>query len=135
MNLWHTLRAFVSRWQEPVFWLPAAFALLIGAYYLLPQIDPRAGIDGFGGLWASGITAFNVVLAGFLAWLLRTLYFRELTDADERELLDHGCGIDRSTDGARAGSGPQSWPALAYLIGDRALWLGTFALIFSALQG
>lgn len=145
MNLLRTLRDFATRWQEPVFWLPAAFVVLVGAYYLLPQIDPRAGIDGFGGLWASGITAFNVVLAGFLAWLLRTLYFRELTDADERELLDHACGIERADyedDRARGhawppriGSGPQSWPALAYLIGDRALWLGTFAIIFAALQG
>lgn len=129
------LRAFFARWQEPVIWLPTLFAGLIIAYYLLPQIDPRAGIDGFGGLWASGITAFNVALAGFLVWLLRTTYFLELTDADERELIDHGCGIDRDTAGARAGSGPQSWPALAYLLGDRVLWLGTFALIFSALQG
>ena len=135
MNLLHTLRAFFARWQEPIVWLPGAFVLLIGAYYLLPQIDPRAGIDGFGSLWASGVTAFNVLLAGFLAWLLRTTYFRELTDTDERELLDHGCGIDRGTDGPRAGSGPQSWPALAFLIGDRIVWIGTFALIFTALQG
>lgn len=135
MNLLHTLRAFFARWQEPIVWLPGAFVLLIGAYYLLPQIDPRAGIDGFGSLWASGVTAFNVLLAGFLAWLLRTTYFRELTDTDERELLDHGCGIDRGTDGTRAGSGPQSWPALAFLIGDRIVWIGTFALIFTALQG
>ncbi|MFO0293789.1 MAG: hypothetical protein ACK51F_10655 [Rhodospirillales bacterium] len=145
MNLLHTLRAFFARWQEPIVWLPGAFVLLIGAYYLLPQIDPRAGIDGFGSLWASGVTAFNVLLAGFLAWLLRTTYFRELTDTDERELLDHACGIERADyedDRARGhawppriGSGPQSWPALAFLIGDRIVWIGTFALIFTALQG
>lgn len=138
MNLWNLIRAKVDRWQE-LLWLPALFAVLVLAYYALPQIDPRAGIDGFGGLWASGITAFNVVLAGFLTWLLRTLYFRELTDADERELLDHAAGIERATSeaqrGARIGSGPQSWPALAFLLGDRAVWLGTFALIFAALQG
>lgn len=135
MNLLQPLRAFFSRWQEPIVWLPGAFVLLIGAYYLLPQIDPRAGIDGFGSLWASGVTAFNVLLAGFLAWLLRTTYFRELTDNDERELTDHACGIDRDAAGVRAGSGPQSWPALAFLIGDRIVWIGTFALIFTALQG
>ncbi len=134
MNLLQFIRAKLDRWQE-LLWLPALFALLVLAYYALPQIDPRAGIDGFGGLWASGVTAFNVVLAGFLAWLLRTLYFRELTDADERELLEHACGMDRGVDGKRAGSGPQSWPALAYLIGDRIVWIGTFGLIFNALQG
>ncbi len=129
------LIAFLRRWQEPTFWLPAAFVLLVAAYYVLPQIDPRSGIDGFGALFASLLTAFNALLAGFLAWLLRTLYHRELTDADEAELLDHAAGIERGADHARIGSGPQSWPALVFLIGDRIAWLALFAIIFTALQG
>lgn len=129
------LIAWLHRWQEPVFWLPAAFLLLVAAYYVLPQIDPRAGIDGFGALWATGVTAFNALVAGFLAWLLRALYFLELTDASEGELLDHAVGMERDGAGRRIGSGPQSWPALCFLIGDRIAWIVIFALIFTALQG
>lgn len=135
MNLLATIAAAARRWQEPLFWLPAALLLLVCAYYVLPQIDPRAGIDGFGGLFAALLTAFNALLAGFLAWLLRSLYFLELPDAAERELLDHAAGIDRGSDNRRVGSGPQSWPALVFLIGDRTAWLALFAILFTALQG
>lgn len=135
MNLLARIVAAFKRWQEPLFWLPAALLVLVCAYYVLPQIDPRSGIDGFGGLFAALLTAFNALLAGFLAWLLRALYFLELADPDERELLDHAAGIDRGVDKCRVGSGPQSWPALVFLIGDRTAWLALFAIIFTALQG
>jgi hypothetical protein len=125
----------LKRWQEPVVWLPLLIVLLVIAYQVLPQIDPRAGIDGFGALWASGVTAFNAVLAGFLTWFLRQLYTLELTDADERELIDHAAGIDRDGTGKRAGAGPATTQALGILALDRAVWLAIFLPVFYALQG
>ena len=42
------IRAFVSRWQEPLFWLPSIFAVVLVAFYLFPALDPRSGVDGLG---------------------------------------------------------------------------------------
>lgn len=125
------LQRFVSRWQEPLAWLPAIFATLLIAYYLLPALDPRSGIDGFGGIWGQLVVAFGVMMAGFFTWALRTLYFNEFSDRDERELIDHAAGIERASDGQRLGHGPQSWPAVYILILDRAAWLATFWLLLS----
>lgn len=116
-------------------WLPLLFVLLVIGYQVLPQIDPRAGIDGFGALWASGVTAFNAVLAGFITWFARQLYMLELTDEDERELIDHAIGIDRAENGKRFGAGPATTQALGILALDRAVWLAIFLPVFFALQG
>lgn len=128
-----SLRAFLSRWQEPLFWLPSIFAVLLVTYYLFPALDPRSGIDGFGTIWGQLAVAFGVMLAGFLTWAIRTIYQYELTDADERELIDHAAGIERSATGSRIGHGPQSWHAVAVLVLDRAQWLAIFWLLLSRL--
>lgn len=123
--------SFFGRWQEPFFWLPAILAVMLAAYYVIPILDPRSGIDGFGPIWGQLLVAVAVILSGFFAWALRMLYSLELSDDDERELIDHACGIDRDSTGRRLGHGPQSWPAVIILIVDRAQWLAIFWLVLS----
>ncbi len=127
------IRAFVSRWQEPLFWLPSIFAVVLVAFYLFPALDPRSGVDGLGTIFGQFVVAFGVMLAGFLTWALRTIYSLELTDSDERELIDHAAGIDRTVDGKRLGHGPQSWPAVIIITLDRAQWVAIFWLLLSRL--
>lgn len=125
-----TVKRWLGRWQEPLFWLPSIFCALLAAHYLLPALDPRSGIDGFGSVWGQLVVAFGVMLAGFFTWVQRTLYSYELTDKDERELIDHACGIERSvTTGERIGAGPMSWPAFWILFLDKAQWLAVFWLL------
>lgn len=123
--------SFLGRWQEPFFWLPAILAAMIAAWYVIPILDPRSGIDGFGPIWGQLLVAVAVVLSGFFAWALRMLYSLELDDDGERELIDHAAGIERTPDGTRIGHGPESWPAVVILIMDRAQWLALFWLLLS----
>ncbi len=128
-------RAWLSRWQEPIVWLPLLLALLLGAYYVIPAIDPRSGVDGFGSLWGMLITAIGAVFAAFFAWLFVEAYHLSLRDSDERELLDHACGIERSLEGKRLGAGPQSWTAVVIYIWNQALWLAVFWLLLQRFVG
>lgn len=125
------LARFLYRWQEPLIWLPCLVAVLTVAYYLIPAIDPRAGVDGWGAVWNMLPVVLAAVAAGFLAWLFKTLYFLELCDKDERELIDHACGIDRSITGERIGAGPATWHAVAVLLMDRLTWFAIFVLLLS----
>ena len=123
--------AFCKRWQEPLFWLPALLVIVLLAYYQIPAIDPRAGVDGFGAFWGQLVVAVGVMRAGFFSWLLRSMYFYELGDNEERELIDHACGIDRGSDGKRIGCGPATWQAVVIWVADRVIWLGLFWLLLS----
>ena len=123
--------SFLGRWQEPFVWLPTTLAVMIAAWHVIPIIDPRSGIDGFGPIWGQLLVAVAVVLSGFFAWALRMLYSLELDDEGERELIDHAAGIERNSDGTRLGHGPESWPAVVILIMDRAQWLALFWLLLS----
>lgn len=133
-DLRERLSAILSNWQEPLLWLPIALALGIAAYYVIPSIDPRAGIDGWGAVWNYIVVTIAVLLAGFLAWLLHRTYFLELDDDDERELIDHACGIERSEGtGFRIGAGPTTWQAIVVLLRKDFLWLAVFWLVLSRL--
>lgn len=125
---------FVSRWQELLVWVPLLVTLLLVAQYLIPYADPRAGIDGWGAVWGILLVTLAALVAGFLAWLLLTTYSLELTDHDERELIDHACGIDRSVNsGRRVGAGPATWQAVAVLVAKQGTWLLLFYWLFSRL--
>ena len=127
------LARFFSRWQEPLVWVPVVLVVMLIAYRQIPEIDPRAGIDGWGSLWGMLLVLLAVLLAGFVAWLFRTTYHLELTDADERELIDHAAGIERASDGRRIGHACSSWQAVVILAMDRLLWLAVFWLALSRL--
>lgn len=123
--------SFFGRWQEPLFWLPTILAALLAAWHVIPILDPRSGIDGFGPIWGQLLVALAVILSGFFTWVLRMLYSLELTDAAERELIDHACGMIRNEHAVVFGHGPQSWPAVMIFVVDRAQWLGLFWLLLS----
>jgi len=129
--MFKSILGFFGRWQEPVLWLPLLLLALLFAWYLIPAVDPRAGVDGFGSLWGQLVVAVAVVQAAFFTWLIRRSYFLELTDKDERELLDHACGIERTLDGKRIGHGPESLKATLIWIADRVGHLLLFALLLS----
>ena len=130
-------RAWLHRWQEPVVWLPLLFLALVAAYYVLPALDPRAGIDGFGSLFGLGLAAFEAIVAGFLAWLMVESYHHNPRDRDERELIDHAAGIVRSPDPNKPplGHGPQSWPAVVLFVWPQLLWLAIFFGLLAYFRG
>lgn len=117
---------FARRWQMLV-WLPSAVAVALAAFYVLRAVDPSASTDA-GELWGLLIVTLGVLLAGFSAWLLRTVFSLEFSDKDERELIDHGCGIVRNPNGVYVGIGQTCWHAIAVYAIDRASWLATFWL-------
>lgn len=136
----HALCAAVDRllrrWQELYIWLPLLLGLLYAAYRIIPQLDPQAGIDGWGALWGMLMVVLAAVIAGFLAWLFEVTYSREISDAEERELTDHACGIDRSDQaGQRIGAGPATWQAVAVLALYRLRWLVLWLALFWRLSG
>lgn len=78
---------FLSRWQE-YGWLIVVLALAIAAYYIIPAIDPRSGIDGWGDLFHALVNVFKGVLAVCLAWLCKAHFWHELEHKDEDKLIE-----------------------------------------------
>lgn len=64
-------------------WLIGLLLLAYLAYRIIPAIDPRSGIDGFGDLFAALVLAVKGVMATILAWLCKSLYFWEPTKAQD----------------------------------------------------
>lgn len=62
-------------------WLIALLVLAYIAYRVIPAIDPRSGIDGFGDLFAALVLAVKGVMATILAWACKSLYWWEPADA------------------------------------------------------
>lgn len=73
----------LKRWQDLFVWLPVLLVLTYGAYRVIPAIDPRSGIDGWGDLFAGLIAAVKGVGVTVLAWLCKKLYWWEPSDATE----------------------------------------------------
>lgn len=150
------IRAFAARWQELLVWLPLALVIIVGAFYAIPRLDPRSGVDGFGELWAALVIAFKALLAAFVAWLCQRTYMRELDDEDEEFLGWAALGelpeAEPSTgDAASAYGMPDSirkgttrredealqWRArnaLRLLLIDRGTWFAIFLTVFAALS-
>lgn len=98
--------------------LPLWILLALVVYYAIPRIDPTAGIDGWGGLWAAIITCMIAALSAFTAGTIIRTHFLHLTDTDEKRLAEAG------TRGA-----------LAIIALDTLRFLVLFGLIFSAATG
>lgn len=107
-----SIKAFCTRWQEPLIWLPIAVAALFLSRWLLPQLDPAAGIDGIGFLYglATFVVAFSV--ACFASWLTQVAYGTELTQEQEDALI-----LDKS------------WRSLAVLALPWLQWFAVFVIV------
>ncbi len=81
-----------KRWQD-LAWLAVLLVLSYLAYRIIPAIDPRSGIDGFGDLFNALVMGVKGVGATILAWLCKQLYWWEPdTTIDRRwhDLMEHG---------------------------------------------
>lgn len=64
-------------------WLLGLLVLAYIAYRVIPAIDPRSGIDGFGDLFAALVLAVKGVMATILAWACKSLYWWEPEDSTD----------------------------------------------------
>lgn len=113
------IRRFLHDYQELAGWLPLLVVLTLAAFYLLPAIDPRSGIDGLADLFHALVNTVKLTMAAFGAWLLQRMYFRDLSRTEEDELLER----DRAGD----------WNARAVIWRNRLEWLLCFGFCYSAL--
>lgn len=114
------MRKFFSDYQE-AFRCVAYLFVLVPLYYLIPQIDPRSGIDGFGSLWNMIVVLIAIDIAALLTWLIFRAVFYDPSEAEEAQLLAQ----------AKAGSLTAVW----YILGHRAAWLALFSLVLFSLLG
>lgn len=82
------LTAFLHRWQDLLFWLPLTVVVAYLAYLVIPAIDPRSGLDGWGDLFASLMAGVRGVLATIAAWACKSLYWHEPDAAEEARWRD-----------------------------------------------
>ena len=115
----NALRRFLHDFQELAFWLPLLVAITLAAFFVLPAIDPRSGIDGLADLYHALVNTVKLTMAAFGAWLLQRLYFRDLSASEEQQLLDAERAGDRN--------------ARAVIWRHRLEWLVCFVPCFSAL--
>lgn len=80
------LSGLLHEWQE-FLWAGALLALMILLFYAIPAMDPRAGIDGFGGLYALVVQLLAGVAITFMAWLSKRTYTFDLDDRAEAALF------------------------------------------------
>ena len=133
------MRASKPQRADPVFksifrnlqdfgWLLGLLVLAYVAYRVIPAIDPRSGIDGFGDLFAALVLAAKGVMCAILAWLCKRLYWWEPTD--EQDANWHRV-ID--TDASIGGSSPMAVRRAQWLIiADRleyAAWLAFWLFV------
>lgn len=102
---------FISRWQEYT-WLLTVFAAAVIAYYVIPAIDPRAGIDGWGDLFHALVNTIKGIGAVALAWLCKSHFWHELERDDEARMANH---LEHDASSYRA--------TLTTLLLDRLGWL------------
>lgn len=108
-ELWERAKAFVHEWQEVAVSGPAALLLLVLAYYTIPAVDPRAGIDGFGDLYATLLGVIKGIVVCFSAWWSKRTYLMDLSKEDETWLLNRSA---------------QAPLALGVMVVDRLTWAG-----------
>lgn len=123
---------FLKRWQDMA-WLLVLGVLAYLAWRIIPAIDPRSGIDGFGDLFNALIMGIKGVMATILAWLCKQLYWYEpdgLVDRRWHETVE--LPAQPPADGALPSSTRRRW-VFALIVKDRAeylIWLAFWAFVF-----
>lgn len=114
------LFARLSAWQDLIVWLPILVIATYFAYRVIPAIDPRAGIDGWGDLFAALVAAIKGIMATILAWLCKRLYWSEPEQDKERQWHDLIERTNTSRGDYRAG--------LTLIVADRVEYLAWLAI-------
>lgn len=112
---------FIKRWQDAA-WLIVLLILAYLAYRIIPAIDPRSGIDGFGDLFNALVMGVKGVATTIMAYLCKRLYWWEPSEEREREWHDR----------LALGNNPGR-TALTAIILDRleyAAWLAFWLFVF-----
>lgn len=78
---------FIKQWRE-YFWILILLALCYAAWKLVPSIDPRAGMDGFGDGFNTLFNAAKGIGAVALAYVCKAFFTTDLTEAQEQGLAD-----------------------------------------------
>lgn len=86
LPLWSRIKRLLADYQEIIFWMPPAIALVFLTFWLFPQIDPRAGIDGFGQLHAMLVNVVGGIMVCFSAWLTKRNYLGTFSREDMQQL-------------------------------------------------
>lgn len=110
------VRAWLSRWQEFVIWLPVLCVLAVAGYVLLGAVV-RIGADPLAWLAEVPVMCVWAAVAAATAWLIKRTYLLDLDDAMERELYRRV--LDEADADAR-------W----LLVKDRLEWLVLLVLAF-----
>jgi len=76
----------IGEYQELLVWTPPLLVGILIAFKILPQLDPRSGLDGFGQLFAMMINAAGGIMVVFSAWLTKRTYFG-ITEPEDRAAL------------------------------------------------
>jgi len=76
------IKQLLSTYQEVVVWMPLALLAIAIAFKLIPEIDPRSGIDGFGQMFAMLVNVAGGIVVCFSAWLTKRCYLGTTSDED-----------------------------------------------------
>ena len=85
-SLKERVKKLADDYQEVLFWMPPAIALVFLAFHYFPQIDPRSGIDGLGQMFAMLVNVTGGIMVCFSAWLSKRAYFGMWSDEDQKQL-------------------------------------------------
>lgn len=109
-------------WQE-VPWALVALAGMVVAFYLLPRLDPSAGIDGWGRLWTLGMSVLVGQVVAFSAWWCKNHYMVDMSDEEEKLIMD------------RASRSNKAWTPLLVIVIDRLTFFGWLLLWLLVVRG
>ncbi len=108
-------------------WMLAVLVVMAVAFYAIPRIDPSAGIDGWGALWAMLQILAAMILATLGTIIVQHALFKPIGDAVEAKIMAALTS---------AGDWKQAVPPLCALVLDAlrvfVIWLPAFRAMVGA---
>lgn len=110
-----SIKAWLIRWQEPVFWLPLLALAALAAWIVLGALAPAAQVDLMAMLIELPIRTAYAIAVLALAWLARRRWRRRLSAEEQTELWRRTLAGERG--------------ALAIFWTDTLVWIACFVLL------